>query len=118
VADLIGTNLLRGVADGLVVRCGDALVAVAEPASGPVLVTIPPRAITVHTRRPEGSARNVWPGTVAAIDLLGERVRVHVTGPAPLVAEITPAALVDLDLQVGTDVWLSTKATDLTPYPA
>ncbi len=60
----------------------------------------------------------MWPGTVAAIDLLGERVRVHVTGPVPLVAEITPAALVDLDLQVGTDVWLSAKATELTPYPA
>ncbi|MBX3284652.1 MAG: TOBE domain-containing protein, partial [Actinobacteria bacterium] len=60
----------------------------------------------------------VWPGTVDAVDLLGERVRVHVAGPVPLVAEITPAALVALSLGVGTDVWLTTKATDLTPYPA
>ncbi|MBX3287051.1 MAG: ABC transporter ATP-binding protein, partial [Actinobacteria bacterium] len=94
VADLIGTNLLRGVADGSLVRCGDAVVAVGEPASGPVLLTISPRAVTVHTRPPEGSARNVWPGTVDAVDLLGERVRVHVTGTVSLVAEITPAALV------------------------
>ena len=118
VADLIGTNLVRGVADGLVVRCDDAIVAVAEPATGPVLLTIAPRSITVHTRRPEGSARNVWAGTVTAIDLLGERARVHVRGAVPLVAEITPAALVDLDLQVGAAVWTSAKATELTTYPA
>ncbi len=118
VADLIGTNLLRGDADGAVVRCGTVDVAVGAPASGPVLLTISPRAVTVHTQPPEGSARNVWPGTVDAIDLLGERVRVHVDGPVPLVAEITPAALVALDLAVGTHVWLTTKATDLTPYPA
>ena len=117
VADLIGTNLLRGVADGAVVRCGDATVAVGRPATGPVLLTISPRAVTLHTRHPEGSARNVWPGTVAAVDLLGERVRVHVDGAVPLVAEITPAALVALDLQVGSSVWTSTKAADLTPYP-
>lgn len=118
VADLIGTNLVRGVADGLVVRCDGAAVEVAEPASGPVLLTIAPRAVTVHTRRPEGSARNVWPGTVAAIDLLGERARVHVSGPVDLVAEITPAAIVALDLQVGSPVWTSAKATELTTYPA
>ena len=56
-------------------------------------------------------------GQVESIELLGDRVRVRVDGPVPLVAEITPAALRELELAEGTQVWTAVKATDVTVFP-
>jgi molybdopterin-binding protein len=36
----------------------------------------------------------------------------------PLIAEITPAAVRDLGLVEGTEVWMAIKATDITVFPA
>ena len=74
--------------------------------------------VALHRREPEGSARNVWTGTVTDLDRRADRVRVRVTGTVPLVAEITPAALIALDLAVGQTVWISVKATEIIGYPA
>jgi molybdate transport system ATP-binding protein len=49
---------------------------------------------------------------------LGNRVRVRIDGEVPLVAEVTPAALKELNLVEGGEVWLSFKATDVAVYPA
>jgi molybdate transport system ATP-binding protein len=117
VADLVGLNLLRGQGEGTAVRVGDTLVEVADPVRGDTFVTIAPSAITIHTRRPEASARNTWTGTITAIDLLGERVRVALDGPRPLVAEITPAGLAALGLQPGDQVWTTMKATEIGTHP-
>ena len=54
---------------------------------------------------------------MAHLDLLGDRVRVALGDPLPLVAEITPAALADLGLREGDPVWASVKATEITTYP-
>ena len=40
------------------------------------------------------------------------------SGAVPVVAEVTPAALKELNLDEGDDVWLSFKATDVGIYPA
>jgi len=53
---------------------------------------------------------------VGDIEADHDRVRVSLTGPIELTAEITPAALADLDLTPGTPVWASVKAVDLTAY--
>ena len=50
-------------------------------------------------------------------DLLGDRVRVRVTGEVSLVAEITPASVADLGLREGQDVWTTVKATEVETYP-
>jgi molybdate transport system ATP-binding protein len=60
----------------------------------------------------------VWSGRVHGADLLGDRVRIHVDGVVPLVAEVTPAAVAELGLHDGVDVWVSIKATELTVYRA
>jgi molybdate transport system ATP-binding protein len=117
VADLLGTNLLRGRADGTTVQVGGAIVQLAEPATGEVFVTVPPSAITVHTAEPQGSARNRWPLTVTGIEPSGERARVRLEGSLSLVAEITAASLGELRLQSGSEVWASVKATELRSYP-
>ncbi len=118
VADLLGANLLQGRGHGHTVLVGEVVVTVADPAPPESLVSIAPSALTLYAEPPRGSARNVWPATVGIVDLLGDRVRVHLDGPLPLVAEITPAALADLGLATGDQVWATAKATELMAYEA
>jgi molybdate transport system ATP-binding protein len=119
VADLVGVNLLRGQADHGSVRIpGGPVVAAVGAESGDVFAVIHPRAVAVHRQRPEGSPRNVWPGRASGIELIGDRVRVRIDGEVRLVAEVTTAALKDLELDKGGVVWVSFKATDVGVYPA
>jgi len=119
VADLVGVNLLRGQADQGSVRLpGGTVIAAAGAESGDIFAVIHPRAVALHRQRPEGSPRNVWRGRITGIELMGGRVRVRVDGEVPVVAEVTPAALRELGLEEGGEVWLSFKATEVGVYPA
>jgi molybdate transport system ATP-binding protein len=119
VAELVGTNLVRGVvADGVLTTDRGARLAVAAD-PGPVFAAIRPQAITLSlTIDATSSARNVLAGIVGDIDRLGDRARVGVDGPVPVVAEITTAAVDALRLRPGDPVYASVKATDITTYPA
>jgi molybdate transport system ATP-binding protein len=117
-AELAGTNLLHGTAHGIVLELGEGVLTLAEPpGDGPVLVAVRPAAVALHRTRPEGSPRNVWSGTVVAVEGFGERVRVQVAGPVPLVAEVTTAAVAELQLAPGAAIWTSVKATEVEAYP-
>jgi molybdate transport system ATP-binding protein len=94
------------------------MIAAAGAELGEVFAVVHPRAVAIHRTHPEGSPRNVWPGRAAGIELMGNRVRVRIDGDVPLVAEVTPAALRELNLVEGGEVWLSFKATDVGVYPA
>ena len=50
---------------------------------------------------------------MVGFDLLGEHVRVRLSGELDLVAEVTPAAVAELGLIEGAAVWASVKATDV-----
>lgn len=119
VAQLVGLNLYRGRADGhaVVLPGGQRLVA-ATAAIGDVLAAVHPRAVALYRSQPEGTPRNVWAGTVDALDVHGDHVRVHLDGPLPVVAEVTPAAVAALDLARGGTVYASVKATEVLLYPA
>ena len=86
--------------------------------AGDVYVAIQPHAVSLHRAEPEGSPRNVWRGSVNGTDLLGDRVRIHIDGPVPLVAEVTSAAVGELGLRDGVDVFAAVKATEVSTYPA
>ena len=120
VAQLVGVNMLRGRAhDGVVTLDSGGEIRIANVAiSGPVIVALRPEAISVHLQHPEGSARNVWQSRVSSLEARGDLVRLEVEGPPALTAVITPAAVADLGLHEGADVWLTAKATDLDVYPA
>jgi molybdate transport system ATP-binding protein len=120
VADLLGLNLLPGTAEGRVVTLdgSGAEVELAEPAAGSVYALIHPNAVALYPTLPEGSPRNHWSGRVTGFDLLGDRVRVRVSGEVSLVAEVTPAAVAALDLHEGQEVWTVVKATEVETYPA
>ena len=119
VADLAGVNLLRGKSHGDHVRLANgASIAAPDAGEGNVFAVIHPRAVALFLTRPEGTPRNVWQGETENIDLHGERVRVRVSGPVPLVAEVTPSAVRELHLTVGAPVWVAVKATEVSVYPA
>jgi molybdate transport system ATP-binding protein len=118
VAELVGLNLLRGRADGTLVHLdGGGQLRTADPAHGPVAVIVHPRAIAVHRTPPDGSPRNVIRGEVVDLDVRGDHVRVRVEGTIPLVAEVTPRAVADLELGTGGTVHLALKATELVVHP-
>jgi molybdate transport system ATP-binding protein len=120
VARLVGLNLWAGNLghEGVVtLEEGGRLEVAAEAPPGPVLVSLRPSAITVHTEHPEhSSTRNVWLGRVASMEVLADRVRLQVAGDPSALADVTPAAVAELDLEVGRAVWLSAKATELETY--
>ena len=120
IAQLVGLNLLAGTSIGdTVTTPGGARVVTADHlVDGPAYVAIRPQAVSLHRHHPEGSARNVWALVVDDIDQLHDRTRVALAGDPTLVAEITPAALIDLDIRPGDQVWASVKATDITTYAA
>src|SRR5258706_1835307 len=119
VADLAGVNLLRGRAYGdHVALPAEASLAAVDAGSGDVFAVVHPRAVALYRSRPDGTPRNVWRGQVDTIDLEGERVRVRIVGPVPLVAEVTRAAVLELGLIAGASVWMAGKATEVSVYPA
>lgn len=120
VARLVGLNLLRGRGAGeSVVLAPGGVAHVAESVEGAALIAFPPTSVTLHRHHPEGSARNVWRGTIAGLEQHAQTVRVQVSAPEhpSVLADVTPAAVAELDLVVGAAVWVSFKATDTHVYP-
>ena len=127
VAELVGRNLLTGRGSGHTVTvdqptdapttAAPATLVVADPVDGEVFALVHPHAVAVHRDEPEGSPRNRWPARIEGLDLLGDRVRIRLAGPLPLVAEVTADAVAALDLHEGRAVWASVKATEISTYP-
>jgi molybdate transport system ATP-binding protein len=119
VAALVGMNLLRGQAtDGHVLLADGSTVVATTRIGGPAFVAFAPSAVSVFGERPAGSPRNVWPGVVEAITPHGDAIRLQISGPGPLLADITPVSLTGLALHPGAHIWASVKATEVTVYPA
>jgi molybdate transport system ATP-binding protein len=118
VARLVGLNLFRGVADGHTVRLdGGPVLTVTDSVRGAAFVAFAPAAVALHPQRPDGSPRNTWSAVVTDLEADRDRVRVTLDGPVPATAEVTPAAVADLELAPGVPIWATVKATDLTAYP-
>ncbi|GGO72124.1 ABC transporter ATP-binding protein [Nonomuraea cavernae] len=118
VARLVGLNLYRGLADGTQVKVDELLFSTADSLDGPAFVAFAPAAVALYRSRPDGSPRNLWQATIDGIERHGDNVRVHLDGPIAAFADITPAAVADLDLTPGQRIWASVKATETHAYPA
>ena len=125
VARLVGLNLWSGrlgPAGRVDLDGGGAVNGVADvelAGRGAVLVALRPTAVTIATEQPgPASARNVWAGRVVGVEMLADRVRVEVDGPPHAFVDITPAAVTELDLTPGRQVWLTAKATETDIYRA
>ncbi|MGP4024967.1 ABC transporter ATP-binding protein [Actinomadura sp. 3N407] len=131
VARLVGLNLYRGRAAGGTVLIGDGVVGdgvigagagtidTVDSLEGEVFLAFAPSSVALYRTRPDGSPRNLWRTRVAAIERQGDRVRVRLSGPPfDAVAEVTPAAVAELQLSEGSLIWAAVKATETHVYPA
>ena len=126
VAELVGTNLFIGrPADAappwaVTIRTPEGLLII-EDSSGPgtVYLTVSPREITLFRSPPDGSAQNIFGGSVREIipePPGGERVRVVLDTRPMLVAEVTREAIAALSLGEGMWVYAAFKATGVQLY--
>ncbi len=119
VAQLVGLNLYQGQANGSSVRLESGTeLSLAEEAAGPVFVAFSPAAVAVFRSRPDGSPRNVFPATVADLELHGGVVRLRLVGALPGFADITAGAVAELGLVPGQEIWMAVKANETQVYPA
>lgn len=119
VAKLVGLNLFRGTSTGTTVVLPDrGEVTSSDMVDGPAFVAFAPSAVALHRFPPGGSPRNAWPGRVASIEQHANTVRVRVDGMVPVLADVTAAAVAELDLATGARVWAVVKATEVHAYPA
>jgi molybdate transport system ATP-binding protein len=123
-ARIAGLDLVPGVAaadglhtaDGLTVAGHLDGVAEGEPA----VAVFPPVAVAVYADPPSGSPRNVLPVRLAAMEPVGDLVRLRATarpgGPSwvdGLAADVTAAAVAELMVEPGADLWFVVKAAEV-----
>ncbi|MFI6061031.1 ABC transporter ATP-binding protein [Streptomyces sp. NPDC051286] len=120
IAQLVGLNLYKGLAEGHTVRLASGpAITTTEDLTGPTFVAFPPGAVTLHRDRPTGSsARNLWHCEVAGLESHGDQIRADLTGELPLTADLTTVAAAELDLHPGAPVWATVKAAQTHAYPA
>lgn len=119
IAQLVGVNLYRGIARGTTVElaAGGRLVT-AGPVDGEVFLAFAPSAVSLHHTRPAGSARNTWNVRVSGLESRGATIRVQLAGEPDVLADLSHAAVAELDLTVGSMLWAELKATEIRTYPA
>ncbi len=128
-ARIAGLNLVPGVACPDGVRAADGIV-VAGRADGvdegeDGVAVFPPSAVAVYAQEPHGSPRNVLPVRLTGIEPRGDVVRLR-AGARPdgppwvdgLAADITLAAVADLAVEPGADLWFVVKATEVGIHAA
>ncbi|MBB2911215.1 molybdate transport system ATP-binding protein [Streptosporangium becharense] len=118
VARLVGLNLYRGEADGHAVRLEGITLNTAESHRGPVFLAFPPTAVALYRTRPDGTPRNLWEAVIGGVERHGDHARVLLGGPLEASADVTAAAVAELDLRPGERVWAALKATETHAYPA
>ncbi len=125
-AKIAGVNLLTGqaAADGSLTTAWGLQVlghgAGIEP--GRSVAVFAPSAVAVHLEPPRASPRNVFPVTIAAMDTQGAHIRVRGAtnpdgSPGPA-ADVTPAAVSELDLEPGRSVYFVVKSQEVAIHSA
>jgi molybdate transport system ATP-binding protein len=118
-----GTACPAGVCapDGLVLSGRGVEVAPGEPA----VAVFPPAAVAVFVAEPHGSPRNVLPVRLAGIEPRGDVVRLRAAARAGgpgwvdgLAADVTPAAVAELAVEPGAELWFAVKATEVGIHAA
>jgi molybdate transport system ATP-binding protein len=125
VADFTGATVLTGEAapgaDGLtrVALDGGGSVTSVEPGRGRVAVSVYPWEVALDAPEavPTGSAQNHVVAEVVSVTAVGNRIRVGLATPQPLVAEITGPSARELALEPGARVVATWKAAATRVLP-
>jgi molybdate transport system ATP-binding protein len=118
VADFTGAVVLTGTARGgpngltRIELDGGGAVTSTDRGEGPVAVSVYPWEIAIEpaSEARHGSAQNRVAAEVLSVTVVGNRVRLGLAAPQPLVAEITQPAVQALDLHPGARVTATWKA--------
>jgi len=119
VADFTGAVVLTGVASrgrGGLTRVeldGGGTITSTDAGEGAVAVSVYPWEIAIEPagEEPHGSAENRLSAEVVSITTVGNRVRLALTRPQPLVAEVTLISVERLGLHAGDQVVAAWKAS-------
>ena len=129
-ARVAGLDLVPGhsCVDGLTTADGTLIGGIhPEPVADgePAVALFAPAAVSVFRDPPKGSPRTTLPVRLGAMEPHGELVRLRAaasaTGPAwieGLAADVTPAAVAELGVEPGDEVYFAVKAAEVTVYPA
>jgi molybdate transport system ATP-binding protein len=128
-ARIAGLDLIPGVAVDRALRTADGLTVagrVTDVEDGePAVAVFSPSAVAVYLDPVSGSPRNVLPVRLAALEPFGDQVRLR-AAPRPggplwmdgLAADVTPAAVADLAVEPGADLWFVVKSTEVAIHAA
>ncbi|MBV9922066.1 MAG: ATP-binding cassette domain-containing protein [Pseudonocardia sp.] len=123
-ARIAGLDLVPGVVADAGLRTPDGLTMLGHidgvGEGEPAVAVFPPSAVAVYADPPSGSPRNVLPVRLAALEPVGDLVRMRATarpdGPSwvdGLAADVTAAAVADLAVEPGADLWFVVKAAEV-----
>lgn len=124
VAELTGVNFFEGAVEdceheGLAhIRVGECSLYANcdEQGAGNTLVAFFPSEVTISRSEPATSARNIFHSKIQEIIHMGDKVRLSLNSSLPMCAEISAAALQDLEVGTGDMVYASLKATAIKTY--
>ncbi len=134
-AHIAGLNLIAGIAgdvaagEPVAVRAADGptLTGMVPPDADPptkgepAVAVFNPGSASIRLRPPaEAGLRNVVAATVVELEPLGAQIRVHAVTPQGhrFATDVTTAAVAELDLAPGTQVYLTVTAAEVSVYPA
>ncbi|WP_179278065.1 ATP-binding cassette domain-containing protein [Rhodococcus sp. 14-2470-1a] len=124
-ARIAGVNLVAGTADSagsLTTAWGSTVHGHGESVAGGAVAVFAPSSVAAHIEAPHASPRNVFPVTIAEMDVHGATVRLraakHSDGSPGIAADVTPAAVAELHLEPGMDVFFVVKSQEVTIHPA
>ena len=109
-------NLFSGTLDvnDNTFSCGDARFTVPESVKSGHKLFIDPTHLVISTARLSSSMRNNFFGTITAMSAVNGEIHLKIKSQVMFHAVITRRALDELNLQLGSDVWVSCKSSQIT----
>jgi tungstate transport system ATP-binding protein len=104
------SSIVEGVAE---VEIGGLMIYGAFDKEGRVFISVSPEDIIISKAHIESSARNQLKGKIESIEEIGGIVRLRVNTGRVFTVQVTRRSLKEMELNVGTEVWLSFKASSV-----
>ncbi|MDJ0391857.1 ATP-binding cassette domain-containing protein [Rhodococcus sp. G-MC3] len=124
-ANIAGVNLIGGTAhttETLRTSWGLTVHGHGDTDNGAAVAVFSPAAVAVHLVPPHASPRNVFETTIAEMDIHGATVRLRAPdnpdGSRGIAADVTPAAVADLELEPGKRVYFVVKSQEVALHTA
>lgn len=113
-AENIFTGLARNVEGVTLVDIGDGIViATAFKATGRIIINISPEDIIISKKYIETSARNELKGKITGLEEFSNIIRLKVDVGRLFNVQITKKSLKEMELTIGTEVYLNFKASSV-----